>query len=258
MTTPAELSQKGNHTEKALRQPAMRAPGKVVVIAGNEKESKWLGGVENGVFHPVLVQWHSSDYQWCYVLGQGFHAATMVKRLWYAWPVPCRQQKSKGRAQQKKSKKAPKEALKPYVVIGCVCMRACVRACSHARSYVCVQSHPHAMIIHCVMYVCVFCAPSQSGEVWNRVSLLLSPPVLFPQIPLFSTSPSVSPPQPAPLHLSPRQWPCYRPFHTPPSMSVFFPLSPPFSSSSSLLFPPLSSLLSPPLIFPFSGAVLCN
>lgn len=50
------------------------------------------------------------------------------------------------------------------------------------------------------MHVCVFCAPSQSGEVWNRVSQLLAtqPRAWFPHIPLFGTSPSVSPAQPAP------------------------------------------------------------
>lgn len=78
---------------------------------------------------------------------------------------------------------------------------ACVSVCMFA--YVCVQSHPHAMIIHCVMYVCVFEAPKP--EWWgvkSGVSASQPPPVLFPQIPLFSTSPSVSPPQPPPPHLS--------------------------------------------------------
>lgn len=57
-------------------------PGKEVVAgAANKEGRKWFGGVDCGVFHPVLVQWHSSDYQWCYGLGQGFHATTVVKCL---------------------------------------------------------------------------------------------------------------------------------------------------------------------------------
>lgn len=50
---------------------------RMAVVAGNEKE-----GAKTGVhFHPALAQCQSTDYQLFYVLGHGFHATTVAKRL---------------------------------------------------------------------------------------------------------------------------------------------------------------------------------
>jgi len=102
--------------------------------------------MDSSVFHPELVLWHSLDYQWCYGPGQGFHAATVVKCLWYAWPAPPRQQKSKGCAQQRKTKKRHQK-----------------RHWNPNKFLFAVLSHPHAMIIQRIMYICVF----SSLKVWE-------------------------------------------------------------------------------------------
>lgn len=94
---------------------------------------------------------------WCYGLGRVFHADSVVNRLWYAWQVPSRQQECKGKPQQKKSKKAPKGALKHHKFFF-----LCVRAPVH----MCVQSHPRSMITHRGVCVCV-CSLGSQSEWWS-------------------------------------------------------------------------------------------
>lgn len=99
--------------------------------------------------------------------GQGFHAATMVKCLWYAWPAPHRQHKSRGWAQKKKKKgkKAPNETLKSCEVLFLLCVCVCVsHACS--KSATCYD--------HTLCDVCVFSILSvRQVEHEIRVSLSL-------------------------------------------------------------------------------------
>lgn len=159
-------------------------------------------------FHPVLAYCQSTDYQLFYVLGHGLYAANMAKWLWYTGQSLPGCTKSEGRGQHKKYKKAPK----PCEVM-CVC----------SKSPTCFSHMVCVMHVYSGTY-------SQSGEVWNRLSVLPCPfSVLLLQIPLTICLPSttwISPP---------KCWPCCHPFHTPLSISAI-----PCSFSP----PPIIALLS--------------
>lgn len=181
-----------------------------------------VGGKDSVVFHPVLVHWPGSDYQQRYGPGRDFHAATMVKCLWYARPVPSGQQKSKAWAQQKRSKRMH---WSPLNLWWCV-----------------LTSQPHAMIDHtCVMCLCVLCSlPGRVSGCEIRSlchSALQSRFRRYSYTICLSSAAKKTKKTTTPSSFFHRLWPCYRSFHTP---------SPALPITSSL-----------PLIWSFSGASFC-
>lgn len=239
MTTSAELSQKGNHAERHwenLQWEWLRAPG-TVIVAENKEESKWWGGRQRRVSSCAssvaqlglsVVLWSGASLSCCH------RGQTSLIRLASTLQAAKIQRKSAAEEEWKGTKRAT-EALWSFYLL-CVCARA--------HTCVCVQSHPHAMIIQCVMYVCVFFKLPVRVVGCEIGSLCSSAPQSCFHRFLSSVRHHLSLHHNLRLTISlPRQWPCYRPFHTPPSMSVFLSPSLPSCSSSSL-FPPLSSLLS--------------